>query len=197
MHRRSACLVFVPAFIAALALMAQPRNLRVAPAPGSRFALEVEKTGLLKGKKHLFLFERYSGVLAMDVQYPERSKIELDIESRSAVLKDDWVSDKDVKKILDVTQMDMLDSAKYPKLHFVSTAVAAAANGHFTVTGNLTIRNITNPVTVAVVSKGGEVFEGTAKVKLTDFKLKPPSAAFGTIGTKDEMTVMFTLKAGV
>jgi polyisoprenoid-binding protein YceI len=189
--------VFVPAFIAALALMAQPRNLRVAPAPGSRFALEVEKTGLLKGKKHLFLFERYSGVLAMDVQYPERSKIELDIESRSAVLKDDWVSDKDVKKILDVTQMDMLDSAKYPKLHFVSTAVTAAPNGHFTVVGNLTIRNITNPVTVAVVSKGGEVFEGTAKVKLTDFKLKPPSAAFGTIGTKDEMTVMFTLKAGV
>ena len=180
----------------AMALLAQPRNLRVTPGPGSRFALEVEKTGLLRGKKHLFLFERYSGVLAMDVQFPERSKIELEIESRSAVLKDDWVSTKDVEKILETAQMDLLDSAKYPKLRFVSTSVAAAANGHFTVTGNLTIRNITNAVTVAVVSKGGEVFEGTAKVKLTDYKLKPPSAAFGAIGTKDEMTVTFTLKAG-
>ena len=183
-------------FALAGALLAQPRNLRVIPAPGSRFALEVEKTGLLRGKKHLFLFERYSGVLAMDVQFPERSRIELEIESRSAVLKDDWVSSNDVQKILDVTQMDMLDSAKYPKLRFVSTAVNAASNGHFTVTGNLTIRNITNAVTVAVVSKGGEVFEGTAKVKLTDYKLKPPSAAFGSIGTKDEMTVTCTLKAG-
>ena len=133
----------------------------------------------------------------MDVQFPERSKIDLEIESRSAVVKDDWVSDKDMKKILEVTQMDLLDSAKYPKLHFVSTAVTAAPNGHFTVVGNLTIRNVTNTVTVAVVNKGNEVFEGTAKVKLTDFKLKPPSAAFGAVGTKDEMTVTFSLKAGV
>ena len=197
MLRRSVCFASALACTAALGLMAQPRNLRVAPAPGSRFALEVEKTGLMRGKKHLFLFERYSGVLAMDVQFPERSKIDLEIESRSAVVKDDWVSDKDMKKILEVTQMDLLDSAKYPKLHFVSTAVSAAPNGHFTVVGSLTIRNVTNAVTVAVVSKGNEVFEGTAKVKLTDFKLKPPSAAFGAVGTKDEMTVTFTLKAGV
>jgi polyisoprenoid-binding protein YceI len=175
---------------------AQPRNLRVAPAPESRFALEVEKTGILKGKKHLFLFERYAGVLAMDVQFPERSRIELEIESRSAVLKDDWVKPGDVKKILEVTQMDLLDSAKYPKLRFVSSSVTAAPNGHFTVQGNLTIRNVTNPVTVAVVHKGKDVFEGTAKVKLTDFKLKPPSALLGAIGTKDEMVVSFVLKAG-
>jgi polyisoprenoid-binding protein YceI len=178
-------------------LTAQPRSLRVAPAPNTRFALEVEKTGLQKGKKHLFLFERYSGVLAMDVQFPERSKMELEIESRSAVLKDDWVDAGDVKKIMDLTQMDMLDSAKYPRIRFVSTAVTAAPNGHFTVQGNLTIRNITNPVTVAVVHKGNEVFEGTATVKLTDYKLKPPSALLGAIGTKNEMTVSFTLKAGV
>ena len=182
--------------LTALLLTAQPRNLRVSPAAGTRFALEVEKTGILKGKKHLFLFERYSGVLAMDVQFPERSKIELDIDSRSAVLKDDWVKPGDVKKILETAQMDMLDSAKYPKLHFVSTSVTAAPNGHFTVQGNLTIRNVTNPVTVAVVHKGNEMFEGTATVRLTDYKLKPPSALLGAIGTKNEMTVSFTLKAG-
>lgn len=182
--------------LAAVLLAAPPRNLRVAPAPDSRFALEVEKTGILKGKKHLFLFERYTGLLAMDVQFPERSKIELEIEARSAVLKDDWVKPDDVKKILETAQMDMLDSAKYPKLRFVSTKISAAPNGHFTVLGDLTIRNVTNPVTVAVVHKGSEVFEGTATVKLTDYKLKPPSALLGAIGTKNEMTVTFRLKAG-
>lgn len=194
---RLAITLLAAAVLLTVPLTAQPRSLRVAPAPNTRFALEVEKTGLQKGKKHLFLFERYAGVLAMDVQFPERSKMELEIESRSAVLKDDWVDAGDVKKIMELTQMDMLDSAKYPKIRFVSTAVTAAPNGHFTVQGNLTIRNITNPVTVAVVHKGNEVFEGTATVKLTDYKLKPPSALLGAIGTKNEMTVSFTLKAGV
>jgi len=192
--------VFVLVCIAALAprpLAAQPRNLRVAPAPDTRFALEVEKTGVLRGKKHLFLFERYSGTLAVDVQYPERSRMELEIDSRSAVLKDDWVDAKDMKKILEVTQMDLLDSARHPKLRFVSTRITAAGANSFTVVGDLTIRNVTNAVTVAVVHKGGEVFEGSAKVKLTDYKLKPPSALLGAIGTKDEMTVTFRLKAGV
>ena len=40
------------------------------------------------------------------------------------------------------------------------------------------------------------MFEGAATVRLTDYQLKPPSALLGAIGTKNEMTVSFTLKAG-
>lgn len=178
------------------ALWAETRVLRVSPAPGTKFQLEVEKTGLMRGKKHLFLFERYTGKLTMDVQMPERSKMELEIESRSAVLKDDWVSDKDAKKIMEMAQMDMMDAAKYPLMKFVSKSVVPGANGHFTVSGDLTIRNITNPVTIGLVAKPGDLFEGSARVKLTDYKLKPPAAALGAIGTKDEMLVSFLLKAG-
>jgi hypothetical protein len=39
--------------------------------------------------------------------------------------------------------------------------------------------------------------EGTARVRLTDFGLKPPSAAFGAIGARDEMTLHFALPATV
>lgn len=179
-----------------LLLAGQTRALRVAPAPGAKFQLEVEKTGLLRGKKHVFVFERYTGKLTMDPQLPERSKMELEIEARSAVLKDDWVSDKDAKKIMETAQIDLLDAAKYPTLRFVSRSITAAPNGHYTVEGDLTIRNITNPVTVAVIAKPGDRFEGNARLKLTDYKLKPPSAALGAIGTKDEMLVSFILKAG-
>ncbi len=174
---------------------ADMRNLRVGPAVGTRFALEVEKTGLMNGKKHLFLFERYSGILQLDQAHPERSSIQLDIEARSAVLKDDWVSAKDAKKIAETAQMEMMDSAKYPSLKFISTNIVFKGNGAYEVRGDLTIRNVTRQVLVLVNEKDG-VCEGTAKVKLTDFKLKPPSALLGAIGTKDEMTVSFLLRPG-
>lgn len=171
------------------------RPLRVSPTAGTRFALEVEKTGLMSGKKHLFIFERYSGILNLDQANPEKSSIQLDIEARSAVLKDDWVSAKDAKKIANYAQMDMMDSAKYPLLKFVSTAIASRGNGLYEVQGNLTIRNITQPVLVTVTEKSG-VCAGKAIVKLSDFKLKPVSALLGAIGTKNEMTVSFLLRPG-
>ena len=177
-------------------LAADTRSLRVAPAAGNRFALEVEKTGpIMGGKKHLFLFERYNGTLQLDPANPEKSIIQLEIESRSAVLKDDWVSTKDAKKIMNAAQMDMMDSAKYPMLKFVSTAITSKGAGTYEVRGDLTIRNVTKPVTVSVTEKDG-VCEGKAIVKLTDFKLKPPSALLGAVGTKDEMTVSFLLRPG-
>ncbi|MBY0506016.1 MAG: YceI family protein [Bryobacteraceae bacterium] len=171
------------------------RQLRVAPAAGNRFALEVEKTGLLSGKKHLFLFERYSGTLQLDPAAPEKSSIQLEIEARSAILKDDWVSASDAKKIADYAQMKMMDSAKYPLLKFASTGISARGNGVYEVRGNLTIRDVTKPVLVMVTEKGG-VCEGKAAVKLSDFKLKPAGALLGAIGTKDEMTVSFLLRPG-
>ena len=172
-------------------------NLRIAPAEGTRFALEVEKTGLLSGKKHLILFEKYSGKLDYDPAAPERSQLTLDIEARSAVIKDDWSPAKgSLEKIYTEMQTSsVLDSAKYPKITFASERITPKGAGTFEVTGPLTIRNVTKPVTVQVTQKG-DLYEGTAIVKLSDYKIKAPKAALGAIGTKDEMKVSFTLKPG-
>jgi hypothetical protein len=37
--------------------------------------------------------------------------------------------------------------------------------------------------------------EGASRVRLTDFDLKPPTAALGTMGTKNEMSLRFVLTA--
>ena len=188
--------ILVYCLLASVLIAADLRPLRVAPGPGTHFTLEVEKTGLMmSGKKHVFLFERYSGILQLDQANPEKSSIQLDIEARSAVVKDDWVSAKDAKKIADYAQMEMMNSAKFPLLKFVSTTIAARGNGVYDVQGNLTIRGITKPVLVMVTEKSG-VCEGKATVKLSDYKLKPPSALLGAIGTKNEMTVSFVLRPG-
>jgi hypothetical protein len=36
--------------------------------------------------------------------------------------------------------------------------------------------------------------EGGATIKMTDYGLKPPAAALGTIGTKDEMRIEFRIR---
>lgn len=185
--------------LASAALLGESRTYNIEPAPDSRFALEVYKTGLMSGRKHLLVFERYAGRLDYDAGNPEQSKMDLTIESASLVVKDDWVSEKDRAKIADEALRNQLAAGQYPEIRFRSSAIRAAGEGRYEADGDLTIREVTRPVRVRVNSQetaeGAVLLEGEAVVKMKDYKLKPPTAALGLIGTKDEMTVRFQLLA--
>ncbi|MCU1275247.1 MAG: hypothetical protein JWO48_2678 [Bryobacterales bacterium] len=165
----------------------------IAASAGNRLALEVYKTGLMRGKTHVFSFTRYHGDLRHDPASPESSHVHLVIESGSATLEDTWPSAKDRQKIQDYASHEMLDAQHYPELVFDSEKVTAKDTDQFMVHGQLTIRSVTKPVTVMVTRTGPLTFEGSTTLKLTDYGLKPPSAALGTVGTKDEMTFTFRL----
>ena len=74
---------------------------------------------------------------------------------------------------------DFFDAAKFPNATFKSTSVAAAGTNKLTVTGDLTIKDITKPVTLDVTLNGaGEYpmlkkqaigFSATATIKRSDF----------------------------
>lgn len=74
---------------------------------------------------------------------------------------------------------DFFDAGKFPNATFKSTSVAAAGTNKLTVTGDLTIKDITRPVTLDVTLNGaGEHpmlkkqaigFSATATIKRTDF----------------------------
>lgn len=178
---------------------AEPVAYKLAPADGARFALEVHKTGLMSGRTHLFLFDRYRGELRYDRGRPEDSRVRLVIESASADLQDTWVSEKDHRKIQDFALKEMLAAEKYPEIAFVSEQVRPKSEREFQVVGTLTIRGIAKPVTVEVVMSpetGGRLwFEGKAMVNMKNYGLKPPKAALGLIGTEEEMEVSFRLAA--
>ncbi|MES2764698.1 MAG: YceI family protein [Bacteroidota bacterium] len=64
----------------------------------------------------------------------------------------------------------------------------------FTAVGDLTVAGVKRPVTLTGKGKAGAEtfqFEGSTKVKMTDFKIEPPTAVFGTIKTGDEITLSF------
>jgi len=171
----------------------------IQPAPDCEVHLTVYKTGLMRGKSHSFMFERYHGILRYDATKPEASAVSLDIESASAICKDTWVSSKDLRKIEAFALNDMLDSGHHPSIHFESAVVKPLQAKAYEVQGTLTIRDIAKPVKVSVtvdgVSEEFLTFRCNAVIRLTDYRLRPPTAGLGTIGTKDEMTTEFRLKA--
>jgi polyisoprenoid-binding protein YceI len=162
------------------------------------FRLEVQKTGLMKGRKHVFLFSRYSGTMSYDPTSIGSAHVKLALESASIRCQDQWVSAKDFRKIQQYAERNMLAVDQHSHITFSSTSIAAARGDRFRVRGTLTIRSISHPtdLIVSLEPTDGQSYwaQGSASVKLTDYGLTPPSAALGTIGTKDEMTVIFRLK---
>ena len=183
----------------AIVSAAERQRYEILPSSNASTELHVAKTGLMRGKKHIFVFDRYQGTLQYDPNQPDASHVKLTIDARSASCKDTWLSAKDLHKVQQYALNDMLAADRYPDITFVSTEIRQAGAGQFEVRGTLTIREITKPamvlVTVASQADGALTLAGTSQIRLTDFNLKPPSAALGTIGTKDEMSFSFSLLA--
>jgi polyisoprenoid-binding protein YceI len=175
---------------------AAPVDYKIAPGGQSKISLEVEKTGLYKGKKHQFNFPGFQGKLSFDDQSPANSRVDLKIDAGAIVCLDTWMSPKDKQKVQDYAVNDMLSVSKFPEIRFTSTKVTAKGPNRYEVEGTLTIRGIGKPVVLqAELKPEGMMIEGKSMVKITSYGLKPPSAALGAIGTKDEMTALFSVTA--
>lgn len=188
----------VPAILLLLAsaAFAQPVEYRIAPGGDNLIKLEVEKTGLFKGKKHVFEFTKLSGKLSYDAQTPANSKVDLTVDAATFIVKDDWVNDKDKKKVLDEARNNMLKVGQYPEMRFTSSKVTPQGGNKFQVDGTLTIRGIAKPITIdAMLDPEKIVISGKSVFKMTGYGMKPPSAGLGTIGTKDDMTATFKVAA--
>jgi polyisoprenoid-binding protein YceI len=189
---RAVCALF------ALTPLAFPAEYRLAPAEDTHFTLEVHKTGLMSGKKHVFVFERYKGKLVYEEGKPEEASVTLSIEAGSAKCQDEWVSAGQLADIEKYAFEDMMVVKEYPRIVFESASVAPAGEGAFDVNGTLTIRDRSEPAVVRVTLKsdGDRLrFSGRAQVNLKDYRIKPRKAFLGVIGTKNEMDVSFDLIA--
>ena len=168
-------------------------SLRLQPNAASEFALEVKKTGLLAGKKHHLVFRQYDGVVSPEPM----PRVTFTVQAVSLVCEDGWVKPKDREKIRRYALDDLLEAVKYPLLRFRSTAVRPNGDG-YAIAGDLTVKEQTRPVMVLVTrraERGATLWTGGATIRLTDFHLKPPTAALGAIGTEDAMQVLFHFAA--
>ncbi len=100
---------------------------------------------------------------------------------------------KSQEKAMDKNAYKSLNTDKYKDITFHLTA-AKITGKTITCNGNLTIAGATKPVEVDVAyeaKNGTLVCKGSKKIKMTEFKVEPPSFMFGTIKTGDEITITF------
>lgn len=119
-------------------------------------------------------FRTFNGRIEADADDLENAQIhfEADIDS---------ISTNNVDRDNHLKSEDFFDAAQYPKLTFAGKSLQKKGAGEYLLTGDLTIRGVTQEVTLAV--EGGETavdpygntkigFEVTGKINRKDFGLK-------------------------
>lgn len=170
---------------------------QVQPVDQAWMRLEVRKTGLLRGKQHVFEVGGYSGS-AMFEGGTATGTIRLTIPAAEIRCVDQWLSAKDLVKVQQYAQKDMLAADQHRFVQFQADQVSVRAGGTFETTGQLTIRGVTKSVAVTgglqPDGNNGWWSEGRAGFRMTDFRLKPPTAAWGAVGTEDQMMLRFRIR---
>ena len=116
-------------------------------------------------------FNEFAGSGYFDIEQPERSTVELTIQAASI---DTGNADRDGH----LRSNDFFAMDEYPEITFVSTAVEATGDDSYRVTGDLTIKGVTKPVSVDFELAGAAVdpfgnhrigLEGKTTINRKDF----------------------------
>jgi polyisoprenoid-binding protein YceI len=94
-------------------------------------------------------FTKWGGTIQLDDQQPANSKVNIEIDVNS-------IDTGDARRDGHLKTADFFDTEKYPQITFESTKIEPAGTNEYRVTGDLTIRGVSNPVTLEV-EHGGEV----------------------------------------
>src|SRR4051794_31057115 len=186
MRTSSRALVLAVLFFA---MQSTAQTLAIDPQK-SQMTVHVYKAGMFSalGHDHEIQAPIESGAIDQTAR-----SVKLTVDARKLkVLDPDLAADKRAEVQKEMHSANALDSEKFHEIRFQSTAVEAGANGSMTIRGELTVHGQTQPVAVEVHDTNGQ-YTGRSKFKLTNFGIKPPSAAGGTVKSKDEVMVEFQI----
>jgi polyisoprenoid-binding protein YceI len=116
-------------------------------------------------------FDRFEGTIVLDRAKPEESSVDVKIDATS-------IDTRNPNRDKHLNSADFFDTAKFPEITFKSTKVVPKGKDAYEVTGDLTMRGVTKPVTLAVTvngftsdGRGGQKtgFDVTGKLNRKDF----------------------------
>ena len=152
-------------------------EVSTAPAVTGNYTIDPVHSRIGFSVRHMMVskvrgqFNEYSGSGYFDAEDPSQSHAELTIEASSI---DTHNPDRDTH----LRSNDFLAMDEYPEITFKSTKVEPGAGGRFSVTGDLTIRGVTKPVTLDLEYLGSTTdpwgnqrlgFEGGTKINRRDW----------------------------
>ncbi|MGH7620505.1 MAG: YceI family protein [Gemmatimonadaceae bacterium] len=92
-------------------------------------------------------FGAVSGTVEFDETHPSKSKVDVTVDVRS-------IDTRQEQRDNHLRSPDFFDVEKYPTMHFAGKRVEGDVTGEFRVVGDLTIRGITQEITLDVTSEG-------------------------------------------
>ncbi|HLP05692.1 MAG TPA: YceI family protein [Paludibacter sp.] len=106
---------------------------------------------------------------------------------------------KSNEKLMDTKTYETFNDEKYPNITFRMVEVnSLQVNGNdvsVVVTGNLTMAGVTRKITLKPVGKnikpGAYQFKGSVDLKMSDFKMKPPTAMLGMMKVGDGIKLKY------
>jgi polyisoprenoid-binding protein YceI len=126
-------------------------------------------------------FDTFSGTFTIDQNDPSKDAVSIEIKTDSV---DTNAPDRDKH----IKSPDFFNAAQYPTTTFKSTSVKKVDDKTYEITGDLTLRGVTKPVTLDVKAIGtgtgpkGEFragFEATTTLKRSEFEVKTFLPAVG------------------
>ncbi|TSB13922.1 YceI family protein [Streptomyces benahoarensis] len=143
-------------------------------------------------------FGTYEGRLHLDGSQPGRSTAALEIRTESI---DTGIGDRDAH----LRGGDFFDAEAFPLMTFRSTAVAQTAADRFRVTGDLTIKDVTRPLTLDLELQGTATdvygaervgFEGSTEILRSEWGLTWNAALeAGGVMVSDKVKLTFDISA--
>jgi len=119
-------------------------------------------------------FNTFNGTYTVDDSHPEKNHVNVEIDVAS-------LDSNHAERDKHLRSADFFDTATYPKATFVSTGYKDKGFGKGVLTGNLTLRGITEKIKIPVTQIGKGLdpwggfrrgFEGTVTLSLSDYNMK-------------------------
>lgn len=151
---------------------------------------------------HVIVASGWMGTATWDPTDPSACKVAITVPVAKLVVDDEatrkrvgYTTFPDEGQRADIRE-SMLDEgqlhgAKFPEIRFESTK-CEASGAATVVTGNMTVRGVTKPVTLNAALKSDStsfVAKGSTAIRATDFGFEPYSALLGALKNQDRMVL--------
>jgi polyisoprenoid-binding protein YceI len=187
-----------------LLLAAQTKEPPAPKPQQSAITIKVFKSGLFSGFAHNHIVVAPVAHAAID---PAKLTAEITVVTREMKVTDPDVSEKDRAEIQStMLGPKVLDQEKYPEIHFKSSSIKQTSPQHYSVAGTLELHGAKREISFEVIADeepgpparagmardaGIQHYHGTAKLKQSDFGIKPISLFGGSVKVKDQLELEF------
>src|SRR6266566_2311730 len=128
-------------------------------------------------------FNEFEGTATLDGANPANSRVQVTISAAS-------IDTRNAQRDEHLHSNDFLAMQEYPQITFVSTGVRQVDDSTFEVTGDLTIKGVTNAITIPFS------FEGSVTINRKDYGITWNAALeTGGVLVSDKVTLEFEISA--